>query len=181
MAAFSAMFISQRLSAQVDLSCLSEGDVVDPRLLLAADNTKMFRKKPETALQMFIYLDSDVCQKCIFVNKIHWLDFFELSKESVGRFRVDYIVEPGEHKIRMLAEYVKLLDLKDVVYYSKEPSFDEEIQSRPGYRRGVPYVFMLDDKDNVLIVGDPDAETSMWEKYKEVIKSKTGLELWKRD
>lgn len=146
------------------------GDSFVSDLFLATDANKRYEKAKTAILQMFIYLDSAVCHKCILQNKELWSDFRDIEQSADKRFSVNYVITPKQHGNKVLIDYIRQLGLHNTVYFDSGHDFLNMIQKLPDYEAGKPRIILLDDKNNILLSDTPEKSSTTYNKYRHIIK-----------
>lgn len=123
-------------------------------------------KKPNTQAEykLVVYMDSSHCSECE-MKKMHlWDDFVKLEDKYDGRFSVVFIVQTSSNST--FDAIVSALDRYEVeyqIYVDNANVFSKQNPHIPS--RKMYHVFLLDEKNNVVFVGNPllnsDIENSL--------------------
>ncbi len=156
---------------QTNSETLSQDNSFVSDLFLVTDTTERYEKAKTTVLQMFIYLDSAVCHRCVLQNTVQLSDFSDIEQSADRRFSMNYIVAPKQRGHRVFVDYIRQLELHNIVYYDYGQGFLNTIKKNPDYETGKPWIVLLDDRNNVLLMEALEMSPSMYDKYMYIIKS----------
>ena len=120
-------------------------------------NDTIQQKRPwECAkMKLIVYTDSTSCSDCTLKRMYLWNDFVKLEKKYDGKFSVFFIFQTESSvDVTKFASKFYLTELTHPIYVDFENAFATENPHIPCDNH-LAQVFLLDAKNNVVLVGNP--------------------------
>ena len=117
------------------------------------DSIQIHRPWEQAELKLIVYTDSIACSQCTLKKMYLWKDFVELENKYNGRFYVFFIIQSGSNTTRALTSNFHYTGLNHPIYIDTTNVFIK-------YNPHIPseemfHVFLLDEKDSIILVGNP--------------------------
>ena len=119
----------------------------------ATDSLESADSGKKAKLKLIHDVDSAQCSTCYLLKITMFKELFDLEKTTNNRFTNIFIIAPGiKDKKRLLSEYMKDL-LPHTIFVDTAHVF---VKSNPHIpEENMFHTFLLDDSDNVVLVGNP--------------------------
>lgn len=117
---------------------------------------------------LVVYYNFQGCSSCKLKELLEWklllIDLDSLKKEN---FKVNFIMNVGNQMNKTTVDLLSY-DFKHLVYFDKKGDF-ERLNKLP--RDPIFHTFLLDEDNEVVLVGSPIYNDKMWQLYKKTIDS----------
>ena len=118
------------------------------------DSLKNDSPNEQAKLKLVVYMDSSQCTECEIKTMHLWDDFVKLEKKYDGRFKVVFIVQASKKSpARVIASAFKHFKVEYTMYIDSTNIFSSVNPHIPAEK--MYHVFLLDENDNVRLVGNP--------------------------
>lgn len=127
--------------------------------------------KQQSPMKMIVYLDSYVCTACAIKNLIvRWKDVVKMEEEYNGFLQFVFIVSPGNNDINNVSSILEQNHFHHSIYWDYSDAF---IKANPHIPlKGAYHTFLLNEKDNVVLVGSPIENKKINVLFRKIIKEK---------
>lgn len=124
-----------------------------------------------TEYKLVVYIDYTHCTECEMKKMYLWDDFVKLEQKYNGRFRVVFIVQASKKSpTKAIASALKHYDVDYTIYIDSTNIFSSvnpHIPSEEMY-----HVFLLDEKDSVILVGNPQFNSKIENRLLDILEQK---------
>lgn len=104
-------------------------------------------------LKLVVYADTTNCSLCFLNHMNIWNDFLPLEKKYNGAIRFVFIIEARHNESRLLYNMLGSIGLNHPIYIDEKLAFRKSNPHIPG--ESIYHTFVLDENNNILLVGDP--------------------------
>lgn len=117
------------------------------------DSIQNERPWEKADLKLVVYTDSFDCSQCTLKKMYHWKDFVKLEKKHRDKFYIFFIIQAGHNSTYALSQNFHYTELNHPMYVDSTNVF---VKTNPHIPAETMYhVFLLDEKDSVVLVGNP--------------------------
>lgn len=119
-------------------------------------NDSIQKRRPweKAQMKLIVYTDSSNCSECALKTMYMWEDFVKLEKEYNSRFSLVFIFQTRQNiKPQSLASLFRITELNHPMYIDSCSIFSKSNSHLP--RESMYHIFLLDNKNNVVLVGSP--------------------------
>lgn len=117
------------------------------------DTLQSTRPWENADMKLIVYTDSTQCSQCALKQMYVWEDFVNLEGRYNDRFRIYFIMQTYSGNTHVLASMFHLTQLNHPIYIDSTSVFTKANPHIP--REQMFHVFLLDEKNNVVLVGNP--------------------------
>ena len=117
------------------------------------DSIQANRPWEKADLKLVVYTDSFDCSQCTLKKMYLWKDFVELEKKYDDRFFIFFIIQSGSNSTPALSSNFHFTGLNHPIYIDSTDVFMRDNPHIP--KEEMFHVFLLDEKDSVVLVGNP--------------------------
>lgn len=114
---------------------------------------------------MILYIDSTECTPCWLKSSTKWNDLFYL--EQQGKIEFIFIFQPQKFRINQIRREYLYSGLRHSIYLDTCGTFISQNKNIP--ENNLLHCFLIDDKDSVLLVGDPTRHSKLKQMMLDVI------------
>jgi len=130
----------------------------------------LFRDFSHAELKLVVYSDSSECTPCAINRMYEWEDIIALDTIYSGRIKFYFIFSPNYKDLRSITRNLKA----GVLFY---PSFIDKLGFFLKNNPNIPkdrrlHSFLLDKKNNVILVGNPNKNESIKKIFIKEVKKK---------
>lgn len=121
-------------------------------------------------IKIVIFSDSTVCSPCELKSMGSWNHYIQLSQKSKGRLQLFFIFAQNKDNINPLLYSIKEYPLNYPIYIDTLRIFqnnNSHLSKNPKL-----HTFLLDENNNVILVGNPTHTVKLKELYDKVINEK---------
>ena len=105
-------------------------------------------------LKLIIYMDSTECMPCYLKSMVEWKSFDNLIDKYKGQLAFVFILEPKDGtKDQVANHFIDIPKIKMPIYLDKSHLFKSNNKFLPEEKQY--HVFLIDENNNVLLVGNP--------------------------
>lgn len=124
-------------------------------------------------LKLVVFADSSLCSECTLKRMYLWSDFVELEQKYDNQFYLMFIFQTKKGAdVSEMATYFHLTELNHPIYVDSKDVFRRHNPHIP--KEEVYNTFLLDEKNNVVLVGSPLFDTLLEDKLLEILNEKLG-------
>lgn len=161
------------ISASKELNAFMGSDIVIPNELKSyfngVDTTMDIVDNLEKKL--IVYFDPTICSTCEVTHLFNWHEVIAYNKWTHGKFGVVFIFSPKADEYDEIKRTIKnKTDIDAVILLDKNGDFAKQNPQLPKNRNY--HIFLLDENNEVVVVGNPMGNEKLWELYKEQIGAK---------
>lgn len=121
-------------------------------------------------LKVVVYADTSNCSSCYLSKMKLWNDFLKLENDYNGKIRFVFIIESRKNESKALYDQLELTGLEHPIFIDDKGVF---MKSNPHIPLETLYhTFVLDDKNNIVLVGNPLISEEIEKILYELIDSK---------
>lgn len=117
------------------------------------DTVQNDRPWEQADLKLVVYTDSFDCSQCTLKKMYLWKDFVELEKKYDDIFFIFFIIQSGSNSTHALSSNFHFTGLNHPIYIDSTNVFMRDNPHIP--EEVLFHVFLLDEKDSVVLVGNP--------------------------
>lgn len=121
----------------------------------------------ESDLKLLVYIDSIVCNECVLKNILVWHDVVDYIEKHSSIISFIYILSTKKNETEKILQFAQKDPLSYPLYVDTMNIFAE--QNIAISKRGI-YIALVNEKDSVILDGDPIANDDMWQQYKKLIE-----------
>ena len=123
-------------------------------------------------LRLIIYADTSECSSCKIGQMYLWEDYIQYATKYNGKFRCYFIYSPAKKDIK----YVQLTMRNSLIGY---PVILDTLREFEKLNPHLPknralHTFLLDENNNVILVGSPLHNKKIEEMFYKIVKEKLG-------
>lgn len=127
----------------------------------------------QAKIKLVVYTDSTKCSECTLKNMYMWQDFVEMEQEFGNQFSIVFIFQTkAKTSARTLATLFKITELNHPMYIDNKSELVKNNSHLPS--ESIYHIFLLDENNNVILVGNPLFNSQIEEMLKKVLKQKFG-------
>lgn len=123
-------------------------------------------------MKLVVYIDSTQCSKCSLKQMYLWDDFVKLENKYKDRFEIFFIMHTNSVNVQSLASLFHLTQLNHPMYIDCMGAFEKKNPHIPSEQ--MYHTFLLDEKNNVILVGNPLFNPKVEEMLLTILKEKLG-------
>ncbi len=122
-------------------------------------------------LKMVLYVDSSECSPCMLDRMYLWNDIIEETEKYNDRIRFIFIFEPkhGKFALEDVLLAAESSGLNNCIYVDTAMLFKKQNPNLPGDK--LYHAFLIDERDNILLVGNPVVNKKVKELFDRTVKS----------
>lgn len=121
---------------------------------------------------VFFWVDNTECSTCRLTNMNPFYKVFNFCRDSVENVNVMVLFTPSQEKKDDFMDVALYRERDLPIYVDEDNVFYEENRFIPEDVRY--HAFLLNDKNQIVLVGDPLAGTAIWNLYRDVLFSMSG-------
>lgn len=140
--------------------------------LIIKGQTKVIESEMQRGLKYVIYKDSLACTSCAINKMYFWNDFIEYAKAYDGRLKYYFIYSPIKKKCKSVEFLLKNLDFDYPILLDTLGEFAKLNSHLP--QNSALHAFLLDENNNVILVGDPLYNKRIEEMFYKIVEEKLG-------
>lgn len=118
--------------------------------------------------KLVVYVDSNSCTSCTLSNMHVWDDYVRLSEANKGKFAPLFIFAPAKDRVKHTKLKILAENFRHPIFIDTAYAFSRQNPNIP--KDDAYHVFLLDDRDSVLLVGDPTLNKSIGESLQRYLK-----------
>ena len=127
-------------------------------------------KKENSMLTLVVYSDTADCSLCYLQHLELWNDFVKMEKEYDGIIRFLFIIEARDGEANNLYRQLRHTNLKHCIYVDGNRVFSKNNPQIPP--NSFFHTFLLDELNNIILVGNPIKNEAIEKIFKRKIKAK---------
>jgi hypothetical protein len=138
-------------------------------------NDSLITDRPgeKAEMKLVVYTDSNSCSECTLKRLYLWNDFIKLEPKYNGKYSVIFIFQ-GSSKIKT-STLTPLFHLSELDHPMYIDSTDALMKMNPHIPANSNFhVFLLDKNDNVVLIGNPQFDSTIEDKFNPIITEKIG-------
>ena len=143
------------------------------QIRLENNNSEIIPSEKSSNFKLVVYYDSTKCSLCEIEKIYLWKDYIDDVKNIRNDIDYIFIFTPKEKDSFALIEELRKKEPTIPVYIDSEGTFmniNPHIPKDPRF-----HTLLLDENNNVILVGDPLHNKKLLEMYDRVIKEKIGI------
>ena len=166
-------------------SCCNEGDlskelsvlrshpvVLPQREDLIIHNSDSISYNEENKLKYIVYTDSLDCSSCMVNNLVLWNPIIDYCKNYEGNIVFYFFFSPAKKDLRSLYMLIKNSEFKYTIIVDGKKNFEKLNPHLPKNR--ALHTFLLDENNNVILVGNPLHNKKIEEMFYKIVEEKLG-------
>ena len=123
--------------------------------------------------KMVVYFDAETCASCALSRIWKWDEMSKITERSDGRFQTVFIFTPEKDDVSMVERIVSRMNMeRRIVYVDRNSSFRTNNPFIP--EEPLFHTFLVNQKNNIVLVGDPTSSAELWKLYEETINGLIG-------
>lgn len=134
--------------------------------LVLTKNADNVSSRLEERYKLVVYSDSNNCSGCYIDHLSRWNDFLYLENDGLG-VNFYFIIEARNNETEKLVPLLEDCDLRHAIYIDENSSFRKSNPNLP--EESFFHTFLLDQNNNVLLVGNPLSNERMENLYLKTI------------
>lgn len=138
---------------------------LDDWIFYGQDSAWMKHLNPE--LKLIVYYDSTVCTTCKISQLWDWKKVVNYAKEKKYQFQPFFILSPPKELLGEIHVALEKYPFEWPVYIDSERKFSQLNPSLP--ENSFFHIFLLDENDKIILVGDPLLKEELWKLYQKKI------------
>lgn len=156
-----------------EISLLQQRSIILPKQSeVIFDISKIGIDDTKKALKYVIYNDSMSCSSCAVNRMCLWNVFIEYAQIYNGRLKYYFIYSPAKKDYKMLKNLLLNDDFNYPVLLDTLGEFEKLNPHLP--KNGALHTFLLDENNNVILVGSPLHNKKIEEMFYKIVKEKLG-------
>lgn len=147
---------------------------IDTKQMIQTVNGKdsIFRFKKDHILKLVIFTDSTACTPCAMKQMYHWDPFIEKAYKSNHMLQLMFVISPKKNEIDMLNKSLKIAIYDYPIYIDTLSVFERMNPHLP--KNKALHTFLLDENNNVILVGNPLHNKRIEEMFYKIVEEKLG-------
>lgn len=138
------------------------------------DTIQENRPWEDAKLKLVVYTDSNSCSECTLKRLYLWNDFVQLEPKYEGKFAIIFIFQTTKRSdAHLFASKFHMSELEHPMYIDSNSEFEKNNPHIPN--ESFFHVFLLDENNNVILVGSPLFDSKIEDSLNNLVKEKTGL------
>lgn len=141
-------------------------DLHSLRKVFSDADTILYEKK-NPKYRLIYFMSREICSPCVIDTLYRLNSFIESTEKNSHDVDFIFIAAPQKEKLEDTYFSIESSGLKRPVYVDKDNLFakyNKEISNNINYN-----IFMIDNKNNVLFVGNPQKNDKLYSLYKKII------------
>ena len=136
------------------------------------DTIQIDRPWENAKLKLVVYTDTSSCSKCTLKQMYLWNDFVELEKKYKNDFYIFFVFQtnPGINSKKLALDF-DLIEFNHLIYVDSLSMFSSDNPHIP-FQDPMFQIFLLDEKNEVILVGHPLFNTKVEDALLEMLKEK---------
>lgn len=126
----------------------------------------------QSELKLIVYTDSVECSSCVVSKMYLWNSFIEYAKSYGGRLKYYYILSPRKQDVNKVRIALAGTILEYPVIIDSLGEFEKLNPHLPKDR--LLHTFLLDENNNVILVGNPLLNKKIKEMFYKIVEEKLG-------
>ena len=141
------------------------------KLIISGVDTKNFYNM-ERGLKYIIYKDSLGCTSCAINSMYLWDEFIEYAKLYNDRLKYYFIYSPSKNELKNIEFILKNGNFNYPILLDTLGEFEKINPHLP--KNKVLHTFLLDENNNVILVGDPLYNRKIKKMFYKIVEEKLG-------
>lgn len=151
---------SQAITVCLDsMECVQRGQNIDSKIV-------------EQAFKWVVYADSSVCSSCKLSEMYKWDDLLRKVEKYRDRLKFYFIFSPSSENRRAFDWTVRTYAPEYPIYIDTLGIFERSNSHLP--HNPIFHTFLLDENNNVLLVGNPLENKKIEEMFWQIVEEKLG-------
>ena len=139
------------------------------RMLLWTRDSIIHSPNTNTEYKLVVYTDSAHCTECEMRKIYLWNDFVKLEHKYNGHFRVIFIVQASsKSSVKNIISALNHYEVEYPMYVDSTSTFSKMNPHIPS--EDMYHVFLLDEKDSVVLVGNPQFNSKIENKLLQILE-----------
>ena len=122
----------------------------------------------DVPVKMVVWIDSIVCSSCQIGKMYEWAEHTKYADSLAQWFHIVFLFSPKKEEQQRVNIALKANRINYPVFIDKHATFVNLNREIPKNRR--LHIFLVDKNNNVVLVGNPLYNPTLWELYKRTIK-----------
>lgn len=136
------------------------------------DSMQCSRPWENASMKLVVYTDSSQCSTCTLKHMSLWSDFVKLENKYNNQFQLVFIMETRSGTASKLVPFFRQTALNHPMYIDSTGVFIKTNPHIPSER--MFHVFLLDEKKNVVLVGNPEFNPKIEDMLLTILEEKFG-------